>query len=498
MYPNCDCADALILTTNGAKQVREKVDPVIELAARDTDSHDWLSVNVWRALIAGILRVKQLCCFRDWSDSYPESVGSRMEFTCGECRHRGPIEHVPDDVFGREGTLPAFDLSFCPSDPACRGERLKPVSYAAVFASEVNGFCDRLDEVLRSDHSGAISREKAQEAHWAFAFFAKHVPDWDPSGAYGEAFERWEKECARERLSPWGPEGPPKLVLLVNRIRQERREALTGARSAYEKIMAPAERVLEQALTEAARIRDEANVRFMSNQSEEIRRWLAGPHRINRRLVAEIRAAQWADQMKSNREYRERYPSLSSSRTYHPRRAGDPPGHPPTEPPPPSEEEAAYTHLTATIRRTYEKAEAAALHPYGKAAARAERAYQKAMAAPKPTSRQHTREEEDWDTLIRLAERLTELSRRVDKAIGRFQVVDVTRSDEEIIHHKRTVKAELDLPRVQPPDPVIGGPRDPVRFGEVKRLGARGRSARQIHAETKVPVSTVYRWLNLP
>jgi hypothetical protein len=495
MYPNCDCADAPILTTIGAKQMRKRVDPAIELAAEDPDSHDWLSVNLWQVLIAGILRVKQLCCFREWSDPYPDSVGDRLEFTCGECRHRGPIEHVPDDVFGREGILPAFDLSSCPSDPACRGERLKPVSCAAVFAREVSRYCARLDEVLQPDHSGAISRERAQEAHWAFAFFRKHVPDWDPSGGYDGAFERWEEECARERLPPWGP---PELVPLVERLSQEREEALTGAQRAYDKIIAPAERALGQALTEAARLRDEAEIRFMRNQGEEIRRFLAGPHRINRKLVAEIWAAQRAAQMKSNEEARRDSPLPLASRERCVPLAGDPRSRPPTEPPPPSEAAAAYTHLRAMIQAAYKKAEASALRVHARVAARAERAYQKAMAAPRPTSRQYTPEERDWDLLLQLAERLTELSRRVDKAIGRFRVVDVTRSDDEIIRHKRTVKAELDLPRVQPPAPVPIGPRNLAKFAEVKRLGARGMSAKQIHAQTKVPVKTVYRWLKLP
>ena len=347
-------------------------------------------------------------------------------------------------------------------------------------------------------------------SYWAFSHFNRHLPDWDPTGEYDGAFERWEEECARENLPAWGPEGPPELVPLIERIRKERKEALTGAQRAYDKIMVPAERALTQAIAEARRVRGQAESALHRNQGEAIRQWLSGAHKVDRRLMAEAAEtceAAWAAQEESNREYQKTYPSLSSRC---PRSAPDSGRQPASERPPIdmaalSEGMLPLFYLRAAIRRPYEKAEAEAYRAYDKAAARAERAYQKAMAAPEATRTQRAREENDWDTLIRLAERLTELGKRIDQAIGRFSVFDVTANRDEIIRQKEYRKADVGLPKRPRPPPPVGGPRDPALADWVRAESARGRTAKQIHAELKqrasksrvrlVSISTVYRWI---
>ncbi|HUW13223.1 MAG TPA: hypothetical protein VM537_26100 [Anaerolineae bacterium] len=486
------------------------VDPAVELAARAIQSQPWDLSHWWKVLVFAAVRAKHECCFRDWSEPYPGPVGDRNDFICGECNQRAPIERVRNPFTGAEETREASDLGFCPHDPFCTGERLKPVSCASVFADHVNEFCDELERALLPDRKGKISWEKAHEAYWAFTHFKKHLPDWDPTGAYDGAFERWEAECATENLPAWGPEGPPELVPLIDRIQQERIEALTGAQRAYTKVMAPAERAFAQAIAEAGRIRGEAELALYRNQSEEIRRWLSGPHKVDRVLMAETAetwAAQRAAQEQSNREYRERYPSLSSRR---PRRASDSGRQPAPQPPPTDtaalpDEMVALIHLKAAIRRPYEKAMAGAFRVYDRAVARAERAYQKAMDAPELTRPQRTREEKDWDTLTRLAERLTEVGKRVDQSIGRFFVSDVTLSQDEVIRHKERLKEELGLPKRFPPPPPASGPRMPQLADWVRGASAQGRSAKQIHAilkdralkqGIKAPhISTIYRWI---
>jgi len=491
--------------------MRKRIDPAVELAARTIQSEPWDPLSHWwRVLVSMAVDVRRECCFRDWSDPYPGFVGDRKDFVCGECNLRGPIERVPNRFTGAEGTRKAFDLGFCPLDPFCSGERLKPVSCASVFADQVNKFCDWLDRTLAPDSNGSISWEKAQEAYWAFSHFNKHLPDWDPTGSYDGAFERWEEECARENLPAWGPEGPPRLVPLIERIRKEQKEALTGAQRAYDNIMVPAERAFAQAISEARRARGEAELALHHNQNEEVRRWLSGPDQVDQGVMAEKAktwAAQWAAQEKSNREYRKQHPSFSSPRL---RPAPGPesqsgPERPPFDMAALSEEMVALIHLKAAIRRPHEQAEAEACRVYDKAAARAERAYQRAMAAPEPTRTQRTHEEKDWDTLIQLAERLTGLDRRVEQAIGRFLAMDVTNNRDAVIREKERVKEELGLPKAPQPPVPKSGPQTPRVAAWVRVQYAQGRSAKDIYAilKAKAPkrgikaphISTIYRWI---
>ncbi len=220
--------------------MQKRVDPAVELAAKAIQSEPWDLSHWWQPLVFMAASVKHECCFRDWSEAYPGSVGDRDDFICGECSQRGPVARVLDPITGAEGIREASDLGFCSLDPFCDGARLKPASCASVFADRANDFCDRLDRTLVPDSNGSISQEKAHEAYWAFSHFRKHLPDWDPTGAYDGAFERWGADCARANLPAWGPEGPPKLVPLVDRILQEREEALAGAQRAYTGIMVPA------------------------------------------------------------------------------------------------------------------------------------------------------------------------------------------------------------------------------------------------------------------
>lgn len=490
--------------------MRKRIDPAVELAAEAIQSQPWDLSHWWKVLTFSALAVKKECCFRQWSDPYPGQVGDRKSFICGECRLRGPVERVPNLYTGAEETREPYDLGFCPLDPSCNGDRLKPVSCASIFADQVNEFCDWLDRTLAPDSNGSISWEKAQEAYWAFSHFKKHLPDWDPTGSYDGAFERWEEECARENLPAWGPEGPPSLVPLIERIRKERKEALTGAQRAYDEIMVPAERAFAQAIAEARRVQGEAKAALRRNQDEEIHRWLSRPHEVDQGLMAETartRAAQRAAQEKSNREYREQHPGISSSRL---RPAPDPESQSAPEGPPIdmaglSEERVALIHLEAAIRLPYEQAEAEAHRTYDKAAARAERAYQKAMAAPELTRTQRTREKKDWDTLIQLAERLTGLDRRVEQAIGRFLAMDVTHNRDAVIREKERVKEELGLPKAPQPPVPKSGPRLSQLAACVRDLSAHGRSAKAIYAivKAKAPkrgikaphISTIYRWI---
>jgi hypothetical protein len=478
------------------KRMGKRIDPAVELAARTIQSEPWDLSQWWEPLVFMAVDAKHECCFRGWSEPYPGLVGDRMNFVCGECNHRGPIERVPNLRTGAVETRKAFGLGSCPHDPWCNGERLKSVSCASVLADHVNEFCDRLDRTLAPDSDGSISWEKAQEAYWAFGHFKKHLPDWDPTGAYDGAFERWEEECARERIPPWGPGGPPRPVPLVDRIRQERREALTGAQCAYEKTMAPAQEALALALAEADRVQGEAKVRLYRHKREEIQRLLSEPHKVNRRLVARTRAAQWAAQQEANREARET--QILPSRHSRPRPGGNPPGGSATNPPPLSEEMAAYIHLSATIQCAYEKAEAAALRAYGRSAVRAERAYQKALAGPEPASGVSATVSADWDILAQLAERLTELGERVDKAIGRFSVIDVTANREEVIRQKEDRKAGLGLRKRPAPPRSIGGPRDPVKYARFRELERTGMPAKQIAGKIGASLQTVYRWRKVP
>jgi len=480
--------------------MQKKVDSAVELAARTVQSEPWDISHWWKGLVFAAVRVKHECCFRGWSEPYPGTVGDRRDFICGECRQRGPIKRVPDDIFGAEGTRGAFDLVLCPLDPSCKGARLKPVSCASVFADAANEFCDSLEKVLLPNRRGTISWQKAQEAYWAFTHFTKHLPDWDPTGAYDGAFERWEAECVGAKFPAWGSEGPPELVPLTDRIRQERDEALTGAQRAYEKVMVPARRAFAQAMAEAKRVQAEARMRFYRKQNEEIHRLLSGPRKMNRKLVTETWAAMWAAQEKSNREYGEKYPS-PSSQSSRPRHASDPPGQSAPEaattPPPLSEETAAYIHLTAAIQRAYEKAEAAAHRVYEKAAARAERAYQKLAATPKPSRNGTANEEAAWGALTQLAYRLTELGERVDQAIGRFRTLDVTEPKDTTAGMKREVRRNLGLAAKKAPPPPHG-PREEnrPRYERVMKLAAEGKlSIKQIAHATGANYHTARRWI---
>jgi hypothetical protein len=480
--------------------MQKKVDATFQLAARTIQSQPWDLSHWWKTLVFGAVRVKHECCFRDWGEPYPGTVGDRASFICGECSQRGPIERVPDPVFGAEGAREAFDLGFCPLDPFCSGERLKPVSCASVFADEVNRFCDELGKVLAKDRRGRISWQKAQEAYWAFSHFRQHLPDWDPTGAYDGAFDRWQEDCAREGLTPWGPGGRPEPVPLIKRILQEQEEALAGAQRAYQKIMAPAERVLQQALSEARRVEGEARMKLYHHQSQEIQRLLSGRKKVNRRLAEEEWAAQWAAQMKSNREHGERYPDLSS-RPWHSRGARDSEDQlapqRPTDPPPPalSNEAAALIHLQATIRRAYEKSEAAAYRAYDKAVARAERAYEKAMGRLRPVSGESTREEA-WGTLVQLAYRLTDLGRRVDQAIGVFRTIDVTEPKDATAGLKRSVRRTLGLPAKRPPGARRGPRPDNLkRHKQVLGLAKGSLPVKQIAHMTGTNYHTARRWI---
>ena len=490
--------------------MRKKVDPAVELAAKTIQSEPWDLSHWWRPLVFLVVAARQECCFREWSDPYPGPVGDGDNFTCGQCRLRGPVDRVPNLYTGAEEIREAWDLGFCPLDLSCSGERLKPVSCASVFADRMNEFCNSLEKVLSPDSGGHVSWDRAQEAYWAFGHLKQHFPDWDPTGAYNGAFEEWEAECAREGLPAWGREGRPRLVPLIDRIRQERDEALTGARRAYTEIMAPAARAFTQAIGEARRTRGEAELFLLHNQDQEIRRWLSGPHEVDHGLMTETAerwASQWAAQQESNREHRKRYPDLSSrpSRRARASEGEAPPEMPPIDMAALSEEDVALIHLKAAIRRPHEKAEADAYRAHDEAVAQAERAHQKAMAAPKPARRHQTREVRDWDLLIRLAERLTKLGTRVDQAIGRFFVVDATNNRDAVIREKEQVKEELGLPKRTPPAPPPSGPRSPRVAEWVRTQAEQGRSPKQIHAMleaearkkglTHPSISTIYRWI---
>jgi hypothetical protein len=449
----------------------------------------WVPVGDWWEPNVGlIVWVKEQCCFREWSDPYRGQIGE----ICGECNRDRPFDRVPNRV---------PSLNFLPDlcmDPFCNGERLRPLSCASAFAELVNKFCDLLAKRLEPDTNGEVLWERACSAYRALIAFKEHVPDWDPSGAYGGAFERWEEDCAREGLPAWGTAGRPEIVPLVESIRRERKEAITGARRAYEETLAPAERVMDEAIANAHRARAEAEETLFRNQREEIARWLSRPHKVDKRLLDEVKA----DQEAANREARARQPV--PSKRWLAQRDDKPEGQPGSKkrahkkgtavfP----EEVVALIHLGAAIRRTHEKAEAAAYRAYQKAVTRAQRAYERALAAPKSTRDSPTSEEVDWDTLIRLADRLTELDKRVDLAIGRFTVIDATASREEVIRHKEDRKVAVGLRKRPMPPLSVSGPRDLAKYAKVKELVATGIPAKQIARKTGVPVKTVYRWRKL-
>ncbi len=496
--------------------MRKKVDPTVELAAMAIQSQPWdifwehdprslsspgpLSsrgrVRWWEPQAKLIALVKEDCCLRDWSDPYPGRIGE----VCGECNRERPFERVPSRA-------PSFNAipDLC-LDLLCKGERLRHVSCGTAFAGLVGKFCDSLQEVLALDDRGKISAEKAYEAYWAFSYFTERVPDWDPTGEYGGAFEKWEAQCAAEGVPPWGPADPPELVPLVQRLQRERKEEMPGARRSYEKVIAPAEQRSEQMISEARRVRKEANLALLRNRDEEIRRWLAGPRKVNRRLLRRMRVAQ----EEANKEAARTAPppTLTSlargdneagKHANSKKRGG---GRAAAALP---DEAVALIHLNEAIRRDYEKAEVASHRMYAKAVARAERAYEEAMAARRPTRHKATDGETDWDILLGLAERLTVLDKRVEQAIGRFRAMDVMTNRDAIIRQKETAKKELGLPKRLPPPPPASGPQTPLLADWVRAASAQGLSAQQIHAilKNKAPkrgikaphISTIYRWI---
>ena len=483
------CGDTRSAMTIVAKPMAKKPDPIVELAASVLPPEPWVPVGYWWEPYIGLtVWVKEQCCFREWSDPYPGEIDG----ICGECNRDRPFERVPRRV-------PA--LSFPPhlcTDLFCNGERLGPLSCASAFAQQVNRFCDQLAERLEADTNSEVPCDRASSAYRALSTFKEHVPDWDPTGEYGGAFERWEGECARAGSLAW-PSGPLEIVPLVEGIRRECEEAMMGARRAYEETMARAERTCTQALAEARRIRGEATMALHRNQGEEIRRWLSGPRRVNRRLLSKMIAVQEKADMEAAATMplplTTRLVNIDNEAAKHHNAKKRSRGTVIAALP---EEVVAMIHLRAAIDHEYEKAEAAAQRAYAKAVARAERAYGKAMSAPGPTRGQSTSESRAWDTLIQLADRLTELDKRVMQAIGRFWVSDATENRDVVIHKKEIVKERFELPKRVPPAPPASGPRDPVKSRKVKELAANGMPAKQIARKTGVPLRTVYRWMKLP
>jgi hypothetical protein len=296
---------------------------------------------------------------------------------------------------------------------------------------------------------------------------------------------------------------------LAQSIRRDRKEVLTGARRAYEEAAAPAERARDQAIADAERVRGKAEVALFLHEDEEIRRWLSEEHDIDSRLLGEVKAAQ----EEASRKARETM--LLASPSWFAERDGNSEGQPRPEARSDgalaagfSDEIVAAIHLKAAIGRSYEEAEAAAHRAYRVAIAPAERAYDRAMAGPEPTTGVSAGVRADWDMLVQLADRITQLGELVTQAIGRFAFVDVTRNRDRILRDKENVKKELGLPKAPPPPRPPSGPRDPGVAAWVRAQHAAGRSPKQIrrmlmakNAKAGVrtsSLSTIYRWLKTP
>ncbi len=296
-----------------------------------------------------------------------------------------------------------------------------------------------------------------------------------------------------ELMTPESP-SPQEAIALAQRCRDE---AVADAERVYEETVEPAQLALQEARISASAVLERTTAAIQRGLDEkhisarEFEEAMAEADRVYEDAVCPARrnqhdamtAAQRArDQAVASAESSYKQVAIDAKRLL---------------------DEAAVRALqrasdvTAPAERAYRKAVAPFERVCKRAIAAARAEYERTMAGPIFVRREAAAEVAEWDARIQVADRLTKLHRRIEQAIGRFRILDVTESREKISRRKEQARQELGLPKKRPPVAPERGPRaaNLDRYRKAVELAEHGTPAKAIARETGASLRTVYRWI---